>query len=137
MSGSNNRKEGERWLSTSLSDLDAAEIMLKNKKYNYCCFLSQQGAEKALKALIFYLDGDPWGHSIVKLLSVIKEINPELDIYEKFLQNGRVLDRYYIATRYPDSLPDITPAEAYGEEDALSAYTHAAELINEIKIIIS
>jgi HEPN domain-containing protein len=29
-----------------------------------------------------------------------------------------VLDRFYIPTRYPNGLPDLTPAEAFTADDA-------------------
>ena len=32
------------------------------------CFLAQQGAEKAMKALWYRMDEEPWGHSVQRLL---------------------------------------------------------------------
>ncbi len=59
MSAEKNRIEAERWLRTALDDRDAARIMRENGKYAHACFLCQQTAEKALKALFYLNDIDP------------------------------------------------------------------------------
>ncbi|MCB1189621.1 MAG: HEPN domain-containing protein [Leptospiraceae bacterium] len=74
--------DAELWLETAYEDLNAAEIMLNNQKYSHACFLSQQSTEKSIKALHIHLNGDPWGHSILKLLSELKQL--DLEIYENF-----------------------------------------------------
>lgn len=47
------RKEAMRWLDQAKEDLDSARILLENQKYYMVCFLSQQIAEKALKAVTY------------------------------------------------------------------------------------
>jgi hypothetical protein len=42
-------KEAERWLRRAEADLKAAGDSLKDKNFEWCCFQSQQSAEKALK----------------------------------------------------------------------------------------
>lgn len=68
MSLEKNRQEAERWLKTAEGDLEAAVILLENNKYAHSCFHSQQAGEKAMKAVWYFLDADPWGHSIKKLI---------------------------------------------------------------------
>jgi len=53
---------------TGTDDLDAAIVLRKNKKFPHACFHAQQAGEKALKAVWYYADADPWGHSIRKLI---------------------------------------------------------------------
>jgi len=48
------KDEAARWLDSASNDLDAAEWDLQGKFYNYACFKSQQSAEKALKAFLYF-----------------------------------------------------------------------------------
>jgi HEPN domain-containing protein len=43
-----------------------------------------------------------------------------------------VLDRFYIPTRYPNGLPDITPDEAYLEEDAKACIEMAKRILKAV-----
>ena len=43
-------------------------MSMKNEKFPHACFHAQQAGEKALKAVWYYADADPWGHSIRKLI---------------------------------------------------------------------
>ncbi len=52
MSGERNKHEAERWLNTAKEDIEAASILFNNKKFSHACFLSQQAAEKAIKAVL-------------------------------------------------------------------------------------
>lgn len=129
MSVEKNRYEAERWLKTARGDLEAAKILMSGGKYAHACFHSQQAGEKAVKAVWYYLDADPWGHSITKLIQDLESV--DITTYEKFEQIKRcavILDRFYIATRYPNGLPDLTPEESFLEEDAKSCIQNAEKL---------
>jgi hypothetical protein len=44
----------------------------------------------------------------------------DLDLYDRvkgLLRAGTILDRFYIPTRYPNGLPELTPGEAYLDEE--------------------
>ena len=137
MSAEKNRFEAKRWLDTATEDLEAADILRRNNKYSHCCFLCQQSAEKALKSIFYLHDLDPWGHSIVNLISEL-ELQNEKDytFLKEFVNDARKLDRFYIPTRYPNGLPDITPSKAFGEDDAMSALAISNKIINKIKEIV-
>ena len=68
MSDEKRKHEGLRWLSTARNDLEAATILKEHGKYSLACFHAQQAAEKAVKALFYSMEDEPWGHSIGKLL---------------------------------------------------------------------
>ena len=51
-------------------------------------------------------------------------------------ETGAKLDRFYIPTRYPNGLPELTPDQAYFEEDAREALTLAHNLIDCVEKII-
>ncbi|WP_155309873.1 HEPN domain-containing protein [Desulfosarcina ovata] len=46
------------------------------------------------------------------------------------------LDRFYITTRYPNGLPELTPEEAYLEDDAKLCIENAEKIIQAVKAII-
>lgn len=138
MSVENNKKEAMRWFATATSDYEAALIMNDNKKYAHACFLSQQASEKALKALYYFFDSDPWGHSIFKLIDELKNI--DLALYETFcslIDDARLLDKLYIPTRYPNGLPDITPDLAYSQKDAEEAIIVAKRILEKVEKYIN
>ncbi|RJQ56404.1 MAG: HEPN domain-containing protein [Desulfobacteraceae bacterium] len=61
--------EAKRWFTTAEDDLDTAKILKENAKYAHSCFHTQQAGEKAVKAMWYSIDADPWGHSIRMLIS--------------------------------------------------------------------
>jgi len=137
MSTEKNRIEAQRWLHTADDDLDSAIILKENKKFAHSCFHAQQTAEKALKAVWYYSDADPWGHSIKKLIDDLESIDLDLfEMFKKFSRQGTILDRFYIPTRYPNGLPDITPDIAFNEEDADACISHAGMIIGAVHNLI-
>ena len=114
MSREKNRREAERWLKTAKGDLETAVVLFKNKKFAHSCFHSHQAAEKAIKAVWYFLEADPWGHSIKKLIQDMENVDLRTKKkFENLTRSSVLLDRYYIPTRYPNGLPDLTPEEAF------------------------
>ena len=130
MSTAENRANGLRWLSTAREDIEAALILSENGKHAHACFLCQQAAEKAVKALHFRLDSDPWGHSVKKLIAGLESVDSQAHAtLAPHVDEAARLDRFYIPTRYPNGLPELTPAEAYFQADAEAALTAAKAII--------
>ncbi|MEM3944263.1 MAG: HEPN domain-containing protein, partial [Thermofilaceae archaeon] len=50
------RGEALRWLSEALWDLETAEILHREKRFNASAFYSHQAAEKACKALLYHVN---------------------------------------------------------------------------------
>lgn len=117
MSVSKNRYEAERWLVTAEEDLRAAEVLLRAGLFAQACFYTQQSGEKAVKALWYLVDADPWGHSIQKLVMEFPE-KQRLPNRERWIEQAALLDKFYIPTRYPNGLPDLTPGQVYTRADA-------------------
>jgi len=128
MSLSKNRSEAERWLVTAEEDLAAAEVLFQGAKYAQACFYSQQAGEKAVKALWYLVDADPWGHSVQRLIQDFPHRSDITDL-DAWIELGRLLDKFYIPTRYPNGLPDLTPGQSYAKEDAERGITTARELV--------
>ena len=137
MSVEKNRREAQRWFETAEGDLETADVLLTNHRYAHACFHSQQCGEKAFKALWYLLDADPWGHSIKRLLQGLESVDLRMFTGLKDLEKSAIiLDRFYITTRYPNGLPDLTPEEAYLEEDAKSCIEHAKKIISSVSSIL-
>ncbi len=138
MSVEKNVKEAARWLKTAEDDLDSAVILKKNGKFAHACFHAQQVGEKALKAVWYYADADPWGHSIKRLIEELKHVDLNLfNHLETLIRSGMILDRFYIPTRYPNGLPDLTPEEAYIDEDAKVCIEHANLIVNTVRSFLN
>ncbi|MEW6419598.1 MAG: HEPN domain-containing protein [Nitrospirota bacterium] len=59
----------EYWLNSAEHDLDVAETLFQNKKYDWCLFIGHLVIEKVLKA--FYVrdtsESPPWIHNLLRL----------------------------------------------------------------------
>ncbi|MDI7269497.1 MAG: HEPN domain-containing protein [Myxococcota bacterium] len=124
--------EGRRWLRQAEEDLDAAakSADLLGKHY-LACFLAQQAAEKALKAL-FYARGaaSVRGRSVAELCTAAEPFDPAVTAMRPRLAK---LDRYYIPTRYPNGLSGGHPFEAFDARDSADAVALAAEAIAAVR----
>lgn len=128
--------EGRRWIQTALGDLESAEILLKNNRYAHACFHAQQAGEKGIKAVWYLYAGDPWGHSIQKLIMDLKAFNDKLyNSLKDLIPGGSKLDKFYIPTRYPNGLPDLTPDDSFLREDAETAIKLAEKIIEHVQSI--
>ncbi len=52
---------------------------------------------------------------------------------QALLEDGAVLDRYYIPTRYPNSLPDLTPGQCYFKKDADLCLDSAQRILSAVQ----
>jgi len=134
MSARKNLEEARRWLRTAAMDLRAARLLAREGEYALSCFHAHQTAEKALKALWYALDSSPWGHSLVKLIQELEEVSPEMHAqWKDLLEEAALLDKYYIPTRYPNGLPDLTPDEVYTRREAEEAVRVAEEFYRRVQ----
>lgn len=106
--------------------LDSAKWDLKGKFYEDACFSSQQAAELAAKALLEKKGMAEIGHSIFFLLSKVQDIPKDL------LGKAKVLDRYYIPTRYPNGFDRGAPMDYFEEKTAKEAIKFAQNIIEYI-----
>jgi HEPN domain-containing protein len=132
MSQSKNRHQAERWLLTAEEDIKAAQTLLKAKMYAQACFYAQQSAEKAVKSLWYLIDAEPWGHSVQRLLSEFPE-RSKITNFDRWIEQGALLDKFYIPTRYPNGLPDLTPGQVYRLEDARRGLDAARALLESCR----
>jgi len=122
------------WIKQAERDLESAQAQKEDRFYEWSAFISQQAAEKAIKAVFQKLGIEAWGHSLAELLKGLKE---EIEVPEEILNSGRYLDRFYIPTRYPNGWPAGAPFEYIIEEDAENALIHSEKIIRFCKDILS
>ncbi|MFZ5471035.1 MAG: HEPN domain-containing protein [Myxococcota bacterium] len=121
-------KEASRWLRQAREDLADARYAMVGGRWHLACFLAQQSAEKAIKAFLYAQSGElVRGHSVAELCGEAARIDQDFTALKIV---AGPLDRFYIPTRYPDSLPGGIPAEAFTAADAEGA-ARAAELTVE------
>lgn len=126
--------EGRRWLDQAIDDLETAELLVEHHRNPVACFMAQQCAEKALKALL-YADGADavLGHSVAALCREVVRRHPEL---APQCATWATLDQHYIPSRYPDALPGGTPADIYTDDQARAAVAIAAEVVATARALI-
>lgn len=90
------------------------------------CFHFQQMTEKILKALLIFLKQEfSKVHDLTVLAAKIKPFLPSVDEHKDDL---KILNRYYIETRYPGDYPEFTLKEA---KEAMEAATRIKEFVLE------
>jgi HEPN domain-containing protein len=126
------KEEALRWLRQAEYNLVVAENNLRGGFYAASCFMSEQSAQIALKAYLIYKTGRYTSlHSIKKLAERCLE---QEEAFINIVEYGKILDRYYIPTRYPNALaPPAIPAEIYTEKDAKEALEFAKEILKKVK----
>jgi len=65
-------KRASDWLRQAERDLEEVEYAKRGGYYELACFLSQQAAEKAAKALLQYLGIERRSHSVLHLLRMLQ-----------------------------------------------------------------
>lgn len=122
-----------RWLEQAKHDLEVAQKNLELLKfYSDVCFMSEQASQKALKSYL-YFKGERYItiHSVRELVVLCSKYNKG---FEKFIELGMLLDRYYILTRYPDALaPPAVPYKSYTEREATEAVNSARDIIRFVE----
>jgi HEPN domain-containing protein len=112
------------WLAQAERDLDQAKASLKDGRHEWACFAAHQSAEKAVKALHLSRGQEAWGHVVARVLG---ELSQELP--SGLLDKAKVLDGFYVPTRYPNGHPEGAPFEHYGTLQSTEAVRYASEIL--------
>lgn len=104
----------QSWLEKVTEDYATAEDLLRSGRYTWCAFACQQFLEKYLKAAYVkrFEKIPPYTHSLLRLC---KELSLELD--EALLESVSLIDKYYLATRYPAYKQSLNIADRKKAED--------------------
>jgi HEPN domain-containing protein len=118
-------KPHEEWFARAEDDYKFAKVGLREKFYSQVCFLSQQVIEKILKGcLVSQNKMYPKTHKLVDLFRLcnLKWLKP-------FENKLKLIDEFYIPTRYPDGIPGGLPNRLVNESDAKEALSVADEIL--------
>jgi HEPN domain-containing protein len=125
------RLEGRRWLAQAENDLAFAILASREGYFAQACFNAQQAAEKALKAVLYSHGAEQvFGHSVADLAAECANLDTE---FGRLVSRAAPLDQFYVATRYPNSLPGGIPAQAFARPDAERALDMAREVLSAVK----
>jgi HEPN domain-containing protein len=119
------KRPHEDWFERADDDLKFAKIGLKEGFYSQVCFLSQQIIEKILKGcLVASGKSYPKTHKLVDLYRLC-----DLKWLAPFESKLKLIDGFYIPTRYPDAIPGTLPTRLANEHDAKEAQSVAEEIL--------
>ena len=121
-----------RWLEQAEHQLGVTDALLEGGFWSDVCFMAEQTAQMALKAFLF-ADGRRavLAHSIYQLALDCAQTD---EAFAAATEWGKVLDRCYIATRYPDALPPpAVPFRSFTESDAQQARQYATDIVKLVK----
>lgn len=117
------------WFAQAEKDLQHASAAQAGGSHEWACFAAQQSAEKAVKALHLRLGQEAWGHVIARLLAEL----PATTGAATLIDSGKVLDNYYVATRYANGHPEGAPFEHYGPLQSDQAIRYAGEILEFVR----
>ena len=111
MSKADRYEETRRWLRYAREDLTSAEAMIGQPDFvpRQACWLAQQAAEKAIKAVLVFLQVHfPKSHDLDGLRNII----PEGWQLKKSHPDLADLSEWAVEARYPGDWPDAVEADA-------------------------
>ena len=123
---------GKDWFSQAQRDLEQARSSQTDGRHEWACFAAQQSAEKAVKALHLVRGQEAWGHVITKLLSELS-----LDVPAHLIEKAKVLDNFYMSTRYANGHPEGAPFEHYGSLQSEGAIRYASEILEFVSVLMA
>ena len=113
------------WIGQAERDIQAAQASMDAGLFEWACFIAQQAAEKAVKAVAQARAGDAMGHAVSRLLQAVFD-GP---VPKELLDAAGRLDRFYIPTRYPNGWAAGKPGDYYSREDAEAAISDARGIV--------
>ena len=120
-----------RWLRYANEDLITAEILLRQPDVppRQACWCAQQSAEKALKAVLIFLEVDfPRTHD----LNILRSLVPESWQLKTMHPDLASLTGWAVEARYPGEMPEATNADASeAVEQARTIWTSVSTAFSE------
>jgi len=108
--------------------------LFKTGRWAKVCFNCHQCVELALKAALNALGLERRGHDLGQLL---EELVRYRDEFERFRDGVKMLDQYYIPTRYANAFYSGSAAEHYTRRQAEEALRYAEEVFQELRRIVA
>jgi len=118
------------WLRQAERDLEQAEDSRSAGRHEWACFAAHQAAEKAVKAVHLASGQEAWGHVVAKLLT---ELPARVAGAPALVDRAKVLDNFYVPSRYPNGHPEGAPFEHYGPLQSEEAIGHARAIVGHCR----
>ena len=118
------------WFAQAERDLELARTAQREGRHEWACFAAQQAAEKAVNALHLSHGQEAWGHAVARLLA---ELQAEATAPADLIDKGKVLDNFYVPTRYPNGHPEGAPFEHFGPIQRGEAIRYAGEILEFVR----
>ncbi len=116
-------------LRRSPRDLEQAVASAQAGRDECACFAAHQAAERAANAPHLFHRQEAWGHVVTRLLRQLPEAASPPD---SLVEQGQVLDNFFIPSRYPNGHPEGAPLEHYGPLQSQEAIRRAREIVDLI-----
>ncbi|HYU19166.1 MAG TPA: HEPN domain-containing protein [Chloroflexota bacterium] len=114
------------WLKQADHDLADAEFVAAAGRHALACFLCHQSAEKAVTAYLLARGAEHvWGHALADLCEDAIGFDSSFEFIKSV---AGLLDKHYLAARYPSALPGGVPAEAFDSHDSQRALEIARDV---------
>ena len=126
------REQFKRWLEQAEHQLEVTTALLELGFWSDVCFMAEQTAKMAVKAFLYGKGRRAVPvHSIQELALQCTDTD---EAFKEAVEWGKILDRYYIPTRYPDALArPAVPFRSFTERDAQQAHQYATDIIGIVK----
>ncbi len=122
------------WFAQAERDLEHARAARRDGRHEWACFAAQQAAEKAVKALHLHHGQEAWGHAVARLLA---ELPATVTVPADLIEKGKVLDNFYVPTRYPNGHPEGAPFEHFGPIQSDEAVRYAGEILELVRLSLA
>lgn len=122
--------EFDRWRAAAETAFRSAHSQSDAGFFGWACFMCEQAAQFALKALLNSAGRGEKSHDLTKLWKELS--NAGIDLAPELEDVLKRLARHYIMPRYPDVVPGGEPAGFYGHADAEQALGDAQAVVAEV-----
>ena len=112
----------------------AANDLFATSRWSKVCFNCQQAVELALKATLSYLGLERRGHSLSSFLNEVGNYRKE---FEQFEDAAKILDQYYIPTRYANAFSSGPAMKHYTKAQAEEAIKNAGDILKLVRQIVA
>ncbi len=126
--------EAKRWFEQARRTLETAKWNLEGEFYEEACFLSQQAAEKSLKAYLYSK-----GKRVLMTHSNFELVKECMKFSRNFLDlvdYCKTLDKHYLPTRYPNAIPGGAPYELYTKQDSEKSILQAEKILETVEMLL-
>jgi HEPN domain-containing protein len=121
----------DKWIDFALRDLDGAEVLCEKGRYHLACYLSQQTAEKALKA--FLAGRSKKVPHIHELDELHKRCLAHDSAFQSITQHRVDLNIFYNPVRYPEAEPGALPEGFPTREQTEAALIKAKAVLSFVR----